>query len=123
MVHRPPQGNDGRQLLYDPDHLEPYLPAEKQDLSPVMDPTVVKAMAMTHGRNEVQVMAGTKARAVAEAVTMAQAVAGQRVTEIKRVPLVTVTKTMRGKSMALEAHPLMARGPMKSKSKSSSGRR
>ena len=60
-----------------------------------MDPTVVKAMAMPHGRNEVKVMAGTKARAVAEAVTMAQAVAGQRVTEIKRVPLVTVTKTMR----------------------------
>ncbi len=87
-----------------------------------MDPTVVKATAMTHGWNEVKV-----------------AVAGQRVTEIKRVPLapmaemakpvandrpvVTVTKTMRGKSMALEAHPLMARGPMKSKSKSSSGRR
>lgn len=99
------------------------LPPKDHILSPVMDPTVVKAMAMPHGRNEVKVMAGTKARAVAEAVTMAQAVAGQRVTEIKRVPLVTVTKTMRGKSMALEAHPLMARGPMKSKSKSSSGRR
>ncbi len=121
MVHRPPQGNDGRQLLYDRDHLEPYLPAEKQDLSPVMEPTVVKAMAMTHGRDEVK------------------AVAGQRVTEIKRVPLapmaeiaepvandrpvLTVTKTMRGKSMALEARPLMARGPMKSERKSSSGRR
>ena len=78
---------------------------------------------MTHGWNEVKVMAGTKARAVAEALTMAQAVAGQRVTEIKRVPLATVTKTMRGKSMALEAQPLMARGPMKSESKSSSGRR
>ncbi len=115
------------------------LPPKDHILSPVMDPTVVKAMAMPHGWNEVKVMAGTKARAVAEAVTMAQAVAGQRVTEIKRVPLatmaetakpvandrpvVTVTKTMRGKSMALEAHPLMARGPMKSKSKSSPGRR
>ncbi len=120
MVHRPPQGNDGRQLLYDSDHLEPYLPAEKQDLSPVMEPTVVKAMAMTHGRDEVKV-----------------AVAGQRVTEIKRVPVapmaeiakpvandrtvLTVTKTMRGKSMALEAQPVMARGPMKSERKSSTG--
>ena len=119
MVHRPPQGNDGRQLLYDPDHLEPYLPAEKQDLSPVMDPTVVKAMAMPHGWNEVKVMTVFEFKLV----TTMKAVAGQRVTEIKRVPLVTVTKTMRGKSMALEAHPLMARGPMKSKSKSSPGRR
>ncbi len=88
----------------------------------MMEPTVVKAMAMTHGWNEVKV-----------------AVAGQRVTEIKRVPVapmaeiaepvandgpvLTVTKTMRGKSMALEAQPVMARGPMKSESKSSSGRR
>lgn len=80
-------------------------------------------MAMTHGWNKVKLIPGTKARAVAEVVTMAQAVAGQRVTEIKRVPLVTVTKTMRGKSMALEAHPLMGRGPMKSESKSASGRR
>ena len=100
-----------------------------------MDPTVVKAMAMTHGWNEVKVMAVFEFKLV----TTKKAVAGQRVTEIKRVPLatmaetakpvandrpvVTVTKTMRGKSMALEAHPLMARGPMKSKSKSSSGRR
>jgi hypothetical protein len=79
----------------------------------------VKAIAMPHGWDEAKGMAVFEFKLVA---TM-KAVAGQRVTEIKRVPLTTVTKTMRGKSMALEAHPLMARGPMKSESKSSSGRR
>lgn len=100
-----------------------------------MEPTVVKAMAMPHGMDEAKVMAVFEFKLVATMKAMAR----QRVTEFKRVPVapmaemaepvandmpvVTVTKTMRGESMALEAQPLMARGPMKSESKSSSGRR
>lgn len=111
------------------------LPPKDHILSSVMEPTVVKAMAMTQAMDGVNVMAVFKSKGVA---TM-KAVAGQRVTEIKRVPVapmaemaepvandrpvVTVTKTIHGKSMAREAQPLMARGPMKSESKSSPGRR